>query len=81
MVLVCNAMITNEIYFVLFEVLCGMLVLFIAGTRTFIKGFVQCFNLKPLFDVRSCMLMRENFKISLFSGKISKSMHQLMFWK
>ena len=57
---------TDEIYLVLFEVLLGMLVLFMVGNNTCIKRVVQCLNLKALFDVRSSMSIGE---------KISKSMH------
>ena len=54
---------TDEIYLVLFEVLLGILVLCImtmVGTSTCIKRVVQWLNLKALFVVRSCILMREN---------------------
>ena len=59
-VLVCNAMITDEIYLVSFEILSGMLILFMLGTSTCTKWVVQCLCLKVLFDIRSCILMREN---------------------
>ena len=60
MVLVCNTMMIDEIYLVFFEVLFGMLVLFMVGTSTCIKWIVQWLNLKALFDMRSCILTREN---------------------
>ena len=50
---------TDEIELAFFEILFGMLVFFMVGNSPGMEC-VQHLNLKALFDVRLCMLMKEN---------------------